>query len=463
MDGIDGRSFAENSLQYENSLEEDFKKRNGIFYTDLDLANAMIDFLAMEKDASVIDPSCGTGSFLYCLKRKGFTDVTGCDFDLKTVKKCQALTGLEQIYRIDTLGKEGKEVLKKTGKSRFDYVIGNPPYAPIGKDICMVSAPEFGRIVRESGNNLFVAAMYRAFELAKEEGYISFIVPKNLLHISSYKPLRKKLLKEKRLVSIIELGIHFKAVRGEQIVLTFQNQYAGNNKIRFYQYNKGKMDFMSEISQDYYTDEIIVFTGNDEIPVYDKLKGAYGKLGNLCSGTIRRGRDRSEDAVRGSQIRKFGLKDREVPEEGKRIFIQNIFSAEAGITASFGGNLKAAETVTIVEMESKEMCQYLLGLLHSRVCNYFLIRFCFNNSRLTIHTDAKYLNEIPVVVDDEAFDRVVEVVRQMEAAPYLDNEWFRLNEELNDIVFGIYRLDGGERNYIEQEIRKINAGKWFKK
>ena len=109
------------------------------------------------------------------------------------------------------------------------------------------------------------------------------------------------------------------------------------------------------------------------------------------------------------------------------------------------------------------MCQYLLGLLHSRVCNYFLIRFCFNNSRLTIHTDAKYLNEIPVVVDDEAFDRVVEVVRQMEAAPYLDSEWFRLNEELNDIVFGIYRLDGGERNYIEQEIRKINAGKWFKK
>ena len=453
--------FSENSLSYENSLDEDYKKNNGIFYTDLELANAIIDFLNIPKNASIIDPSCGTGSFLHCLEQKGYTDITGCDFDLKTVRKCKELTGLERIYRMDTLGKCGQEVLKKVKKKAFDYVIGNPPYAPLGNGVDIATTPEFMKTVKDSGSNLFVAAIYRAFEIAKENGYISFIIPKNLLHISSYKTLREKLLQEKKLVSVIELGIHFKTVRGEQIVLTFQNRYEENNKIKFYQYNKGKIDFMSEVAQDYYTNEIIVFTDNGEVPIYDKLKGSYGQLGEVCAENIRRGRDKSKDAIRGKQIRKFGFKDLEVPEEGNQIFIQNIFSAEAGITASFGGNLKPSETVTTVKLENTKMCKYILGLLHSRVCNYFLIRFGFNNSRLTIHTDAKYLNDIPIVVDDEAFEKVVDIVNRMEEVEYMDAEWFKLNEELNDIVYEIYQLTVNDKDHIEKEMRKISASKWY--
>ena len=52
--------FSKNSLLYENSLDEEYKKNNGIFYTDLELANAIIDFLDVPQDASIIDPSCGT-------------------------------------------------------------------------------------------------------------------------------------------------------------------------------------------------------------------------------------------------------------------------------------------------------------------------------------------------------------------------------------------------------------------
>lgn len=430
--------FSENSLSYENSLDEDYKKNHGIFYTDLELANAIIDFLNIPKNASIIDPSCGTGSFLHCLEQKGYTDITGCDFDLKTVRKCKELTGLEHIYCIDTLGKCGQEVLKKVKKKEFDYVIGNPPYVPLCNGVNIVATPEFMKTVKDSGRNLFVAAIYRAFEIVKEDGYISFIVPKNLLHISLYKTLREKLLKEKRLVSFIELGIHFKTVRGEQIVLTFQNCYKENNKIKFYQYNKGNINFMSEVAQNYYTNEIIVFTDNREVSIYDKLKDSYNQLCEVCVEKIRRGHDKSKDAIRGKQIRKFGFKDLEVPEEGNQIFIQNIFSAESGIIASFGGNLKPSETITTVKLENAKMCKYILGLLHSRVCNYFLIRFGFNNSRLTIHTDAKYLNDIPIVVDDEAFEKVVDIVNKMEEVEYMDAEWFKLNEELNDIVYEIY-------------------------
>lgn len=123
--------------------------------------------------------------------------------------------------------------------------------------------------------------------------------------------------------------------------------------------------------------------------------------------------------------------------------------------------MKPSETVTTVKLENTKMCKYILGLLHSRVCNYFLIRFGFNNSRLTIHTDAKYLNDIPIVVDDEAFEKVVDIVNKMEEVEYMDAEWFKLNEELNDIVYDIYQLTVNDKDHIEKEMKKISASKWY--
>lgn len=458
---MENMTFEEKSLIYEKSLDEDFKKNNGIFYTDSKLSSAMVDFLNIPSDATIIDPCCGTGSFIDALQKKGYEKVYGCDFDEKTVRKCRTLTGSKNIRKVDTLGLEGKEILKKVKHGRFDYVVGNPPYAPLGKDVSINASTEFIKTVRDSGSNLFIAAIYRAFELAKEDGIISFIIPKNLLHISSYSVLREKLLREKTILSIIELGIHFKTVRGEQIILTMMNHYEPNNSIKFGTYKEGEISYMSEVPQEYYDDKIIVFTGNAEVPIYDKLKRLYGNLEDVCSENIRRGRNKSKDAVTGKQIRKFGFKDREIPEKGTQIFIQNIFSAEAGITASFGGNLNPAETVTVVKMQSEELCKYILGLLHSRVCNYFLIRFEFNNSRLTIHTDAKYLNKIPIVVDNIAMEEVVDIVNKMESVEYMSAEWFELNETLNAIVYDIYNIDDSDRDYIEAEMRKISARKWY--
>lgn len=453
--------FSKKSLEYENALADSFKKNNGIFYTDMELANSVVKFLRIPKKSSVIDPSCGSGSFIRALSNAKILDVTGCDFDQNTVEKCKELTGIDSIYTADTLGNDGEAILESIGKDKFDYVIGNPPYAPLNGGAELRGDCEFRKQVKDSGNNLFVAAVYRAFELAKENGYVSFIIPKNLLHISSYAMLRKILLNEKRLVSIIELGIHFKTVRGEQIVLTFQNKFVKGNKIKFYNYNKGTIEFMSEVPQSYYEDEIIVFTSNDEVSIYDKLRMSYGKLEDVCVGDIHRGHNRAEDAIRGKQIRKFGFKDLKVPKDGTHIFIQNIFSAEAGITASFAGNMIPNETVTMLKLESKKMSKYILGLLHSRVCNYYLIRFGFNNSRLTIHTDAKYLNGIPIVVDRDCMDEMVEIVTKMEAVPYMEEEWFSLNEKLNRLVYQIYELPEDEQEYIEQEMRKISASKWY--
>lgn len=60
-----------------------------------------------------------------------------------------------------------------------------------------------------------------------------------------------------------------------------------------------------------------------------------------------------------------------------------------------------------------------------------------------------------------AFEKVVAIVTKMEMVKYMDDEWYELNEELNNIVYDIYKLNVNDKNYIEKEMRKISAGKWY--
>ena len=52
---------------------------------------------------------------------------------------------------------------------------------------------------------------------------------------------------------------------------------------------------------------------------------------------------------------------------------------------------------------------------------------------------------------------------KMETVTYMDDEWYKLNEQLNDIVYKIYELNVNDKNYIEKEMKKISASKWYGK
>ena len=89
MNNLKDMEFSTRSITYENSLDDKYKKDNGIFYTDLELANAIVDFLKIPKKSTIIDPCCGTGSFLYSLKSHGHERIFGCDFDETAVLQCK--------------------------------------------------------------------------------------------------------------------------------------------------------------------------------------------------------------------------------------------------------------------------------------------------------------------------------------------------------------------------------------
>lgn len=463
MLSVEDFSFRSNAFEY--SLDDDFKKNNGIYYTDVSLAIKIIENLGINSESIVLDPCCGTGSFLYAALLTGCNRVYGADLIEMVVKNCKEWTQLDTVKKLDTLGMKGKDVLKSLGlNEKVDYLIGNPPYVAKDKNITVDTDDyNFLRSVKDSGSNLFIAAIYRAFEITKENGYISYIIPKNFLHVRSYSLLRREILHNKTIVSIIDLGAYFSGVRGEQIVLTMQNSYKSNNNILIKRMIGNELVDCCEVPQDEYSDEILLFKSNEEYSIYRKMQKPYKKFSDICTGYVGRGKSTSTEAIAGKDIRKFGFKNnRKVPEKGNKVFIQNIYSAESGIIASFAGNLDASQTVTVFTDGDEKMCRYIVGILHSRLCNFYLLKFCYNSSKLTMHTDKKYLNNIPLVKDETTneFEQLVEIVKALEKIAYMSSEWFEMFESMNQLVYKIYGIEKEEAMYIDREMFSIQSKRW---
>ncbi len=459
---MDLNDYALVSRNYEKSLDLEYKKNKGIFYTDIELAGKIIDFLEIPKDSIILDPCCGTGNFLVAARNQGYQKTYGADIDKKAISLSKKNANITNLKVIDTLANKANNVLSKFKlEEPVDVIIGNPPYAPIAKDIIIDTSDYlFLREVKDSGSNLFIAALYRAFDLVKENGIISYVIPKNFLHVTSYKVLRKMILNEKQIISIVDIGENFKNVRGEQIIITLRNKFVKNNNICIYRYENNKIIKKLEVPQDFYKDEILLFGSKEDFSIFKKLEGVYQKFSDICTGYVGRGRSKLDTAITGKDIRKFSFKNTKVPKKGNKVFIQNIYSAEAGIIASFAGELEAAETVTVFTDGDEKMCRYILGFLHSRLCNYYLLKFCFNNSKLTMHTDAKYLKKLPLVKDSKTFSRVISVVKSLEKIDYMSEDWFEMLESLNNLIYKIYGINENEKNYINFQMKSIQSKRW---
>ena len=311
------------SKNYEKSLDSVYKKDNGIFYTDIRLASQIMAFLSFPKDSIILDPCCGTGNFLTVAQELGYEKIYGADIDKGAISLAKKNISVAKLGILDTLGNNAEYFLNKFDLSEpADAIIGNPPYAPIAKDI-MINTSDylFLRKVKDSGSNLFVAAIYRAFDLIKSNGTIAYIIPKNFLHVASYSMLRKTILNEKCIVSIIDIGKYFKNVRGEQIVLTLKNKFAKDSTISIYKYENHEIVKKLEVPQSFYRDEVLLFESEEDFTIFKKLENTYQKFSDICTGYVGRGKSKSEKAIVGKDIRKFSFKNMDVPKRGNKVFI----------------------------------------------------------------------------------------------------------------------------------------------
>lgn len=123
------------------------------------------------------------------------------------------------------------EVMDKGG---FDAVVGNPPYVAIDAiDVVQREyfATKFPQLVKRF--DLFGLFIDKGVQIAKDKGYIGYIIPMQFLKNSAFAPLRESILKSNLIVEINAVGADvFEGANNDTIIFILSKTKKSSSKTR---------------------------------------------------------------------------------------------------------------------------------------------------------------------------------------------------------------------------------------
>lgn len=200
------------SKELTRNLSSTIKKENGIYFTPPLCVNSNINLLKpyMSEIKTILEPSCGSGEFITSLKSSFSQEVsiTGIEYN-------------ETIYNsILQLNDDNVSIIKQdyltfAPSSKYDLIIGNPPFYVMKKDsVDKKYHPYF-----DGRPNIFILFIIKSLEHLNENGILSFILPKNFLNCLYYDKTRNYISKNFQILHIIERDDKFIDTQQETITL----------------------------------------------------------------------------------------------------------------------------------------------------------------------------------------------------------------------------------------------------
>ena len=77
-----------------------------------------------------------------------------------------------------------------------------------------------------------------------------------------------------------------------------------------------------------------------------------------------------------------------------------------------------------------------------------------------MHTDAKYLKKLPLVIDSSTFSKIISIVKSLEIMEYMGDLWFEMVESLNKLIYQTYKIDKSEQDYIDNQMKNAQSQRW---
>lgn len=221
-----GKQTGENlAREYENSLSESHRNKEGIYYTPQSIAADMlpekVDDVA---DKLFLDPCCGGGNFIIRALEIGFKPENVYGFD--TDANAAAITR-KRIF--DKTGYQTKNITEGdflesaySGNKKFDYIFTNPPW---GKKISKDAKERYGSIY-QSKKSLDTSSLFffAALRCLKEAGKLGFLLPESFFNISVFQDARNSALNLK-IERLIDYDKAFKGLltKAQAIILSNAN------------------------------------------------------------------------------------------------------------------------------------------------------------------------------------------------------------------------------------------------
>ncbi len=378
-------------------------------------------------------------------------------------------------------------------KGGFDAVIGNPPY---GADLTD-GEREYSKKFNIGTTDTAALMMIQAIEISTTGGFSGFIVPKPFLYSSSWLRTRELIVND--LQSLADMNRAWKNVLLEQIVYCLRK---GENGDTYSTYRRSSNDFQLVAEVQKADCNQFGFLLNDlsanEIALAKKVLRQGSSLNSLMSNTrggmfqnkitdtpndmkVLGGKQISRNGVQGVK----GFVSKEIinlyPNAAilkESLLFQNIVAHIENPTPhiKLTGTLSSPEctgdylildTINQLTNISSLSSKYILGLLLSKLSNWYLYRFVFAKAIRTMHFDSPTTEKIPIMNLDlkdkkgiARHDRIAALVtrmldlhKQTPATPFdqerLARDIASTDAEIDRLVYALYHLTPDEIQIVE--------------
>jgi adenine-specific DNA methylase len=193
---------------------ESATKLRGGYYTDLDIALFLTEWVLEISPARILEPSCGDGVFIESIRKSGKPfpkSIKAFEIDSVEAKKALSRATLLNNVTTDILEKDFIEwaYLKLPRPLNFDAVVGNPPfiryqYLDDGHQVLMQKAFEYFKLPFTKHTNAWVAFVILSLAHLRAGGRLAMVVPSELLHVLHAQSLRDYLAEHCSKILIID-------------------------------------------------------------------------------------------------------------------------------------------------------------------------------------------------------------------------------------------------------------------
>ena len=230
------------------------KSKAGAFYTPAEILTS----IKIPVNAKVLDPCCGSGSILINTLSKNHNPDNIYAFDIDEIALLICHINLilffnnsfisPHIEKRDLIFSNEIDLFSKNDE-KYDFIVTNPPWgsklSKQQKDLLLSRYPFL------ETTEVFSIALYNSLKKLSENGKLNFFLPESILNVASHKNIRKILLNSHRNIEIFPLGMAFKGVQSECVLLKLSEIMENESQIIVEKDKKYKLNIKNITSPNY--------------------------------------------------------------------------------------------------------------------------------------------------------------------------------------------------------------------
>lgn len=209
---LSGESLDKVGADYETSLSDSYRNKEGIYYTPADIVQNL--FAAPQddlKNTTFCDPCCGSGNFIIRALELGFSpeNIYGYDIDRVAVEITKARIYKESGYKSNNIYMgDFLNIASSKDSPKFDCIYTNPPWGKkLPKEVRESYGIRFG-----AGSSLDTCSLFlfSCLKCLNSDGKLGMLLPESFFNISTFASARLRTLR----LSIERLIDYGKAFKG---------------------------------------------------------------------------------------------------------------------------------------------------------------------------------------------------------------------------------------------------------